>query len=321
MKDNLDISVVIPVFNEEDSIIELNTQILNVIQENYSYELIYINDGSNDASKKYINSLINDNQNIRMISFYKNRGKSDALNAGFKVCNGNIIITIDSDLQDDPNEFIKLINKLNNGFDMVSGWKKNRKDPFSKTFPSKIFNYVLRFLTNIKIHDFNCGLKVYRSKVVKSLNIYGGLHRFIPVLVKNAGFTISEEEINHRERKYGISKYGSSRIFHGFFDLITILFLKKYFNRPLHFFGKLGVLFSSLGLVINLYLSYKWILFNYLNIGLKFSINRPLLFLGILLLLVGIQFISIGLIGELIVYFNRKRSFESDAAEYTNFNS
>ena len=128
MKDNLDISVVIPVFNEEDSIIELNTQILNVIQENYSYELIYINDGSNDASKKYINSLINDNQNIRMISFYKNRGKSDALNAGFKVCNGNIIITIDSDLQDDPNEFIKLINKLNNGFDMVSGWKKNRKD-------------------------------------------------------------------------------------------------------------------------------------------------------------------------------------------------
>ena len=321
MKDALDISVIIPVFNEEDSIIELNNQISNAIQAKYSYELIYINDGSSDTSKEIINNLIDENPNIRMISFYRNRGKSDALNIGFKESIGDIVITIDSDLQDDPNEFDKLINKLNNGFDMVSGWKKNRKDPLSKTFPSKIFNYVLRFITNIKIHDFNCGLKAYKSKVVKSLDIYGGLHRFIPVLVKNAGFTISEEEINHRERKFGISKYGSSRIFHGFFDLITILFLKKYFNRPLHFFGKLGILFSSFGLLINIYLSYKWIVFNYLNNGLKFSINRPLLFLGILLLLVGIQFISIGLIGELIVYFNRKKNFGSDSAEYINFNS
>ena len=321
MKHIIDISVIIPVFNEEESLIELNKQILNAIADKFSYELIYVNDGSSDDSRKIIDGLLENNPNIKLISFYKNKGKAEALNSGFRASKGDIVITIDSDLQDDPDEFNKLINKINEGWDMVSGWKTNRKDPLSKTFPSKIFNFVLRTITGIKIHDFNCGLKAYKSHVVKSIYIYGGLHRFIPVLAKNNGFTITEQEINHRERKYGISKYGSSRIFHGFFDLITVLFLKKYFNKPLHLFGKFGLIFSIVGLMINIYLSYKWIIYNYLNIGLKYSINRPLLFLGILLLLVGIQFISIGLLGELIVYFNRKTRSDSDTAEYINFNS
>ena len=320
MKKNLDISVVIPVFNEEESLVELNNQILNSIDKSKTYELIYINDGSTDQSKNILSTLASKNSNIKLINFYKNKGKADALNAGFYFSSGKIVITLDSDLQDDPSEFQKLIKEIDNGSDMVSGWKKNRKDPLSKTFPSKIFNFVLRLLTGIKIHDFNCGLKAYNQKVVKSLNIYGGLHRFIPVLVKNSGFVISEVQINHRKRKYGVSKYGTSRMFHGLFDLITILFLKKYFNRPLHFFGKFGILFSLLGLCTNIYLSYKWMIFNYFNIGVKYSINRPLLFFGILLLLVGIQFISIGLIGELIVYLNRKRNFDLDDAEYINFN-
>ena len=320
MKKNLDISVVIPVFNEEESLVELNNQILNSIDKNKTYELIYINDGSTDQSKNILSTLASKNSNIKLINFYKNKGKADALNSGFYFSSGKIVITLDSDLQDDPNEFQKLIKEIDNGSDMVSGWKKNRKDPLSKTFPSKIFNFVLRLLTGIKIHDFNCGLKAYNQKVVKSLNIYGGLHRFIPVLVKNSGFIISEVQINHRKRKYGVSKYGTSRMFHGLFDLITILFLKKYFNRPLHFFGKFGILFSLLGFFTNIYLSYKWMIFNYFNIGIKYSINRPLLFFGILLLLVGIQFISIGLIGELIVYLNRKRNFNLDDAEYINFN-
>ena len=320
MKKNLDISVVIPVFNEEESLVELNNQILNSIDKNKTYELIYINDGSTDQSKNILSTLASKNSNIKLINFYKNKGKADALNSGFYFSSGKIVITLDSDLQDDPSEFQKLIKEIDNGSDMVSGWKKNRKDPLSKTFPSKIFNFVLRLLTGIKIHDFNCGLKAYNQKVVKSLNIYGGLHRFIPVLVKNSGFNISEVQINHRKRKYGVSKYGTSRMFHGLFDLITILFLKKYFNRPLHFFGKFGILFSLLGFFTNIYLSYKWMIFNYFNIGVKYSINRPLLFFGILLLLVGIQFISIGLIGELIVYLNRKRNFDLDDAEYINFN-
>ena len=319
MKHIIDISIIIPVFNEEDSIVELNNQIISSISEKYSFEIIYINDGSTDSSKNIIENILKNNSHIKLISFYKNRGKSEALNIGFKKATGNIIITLDSDLQDDPQEFDKLINKINTGFDMVSGWKKDRKDPISKILPSKIFNFALKIITNIKIHDFNCGIKAYKSHVIKSINIYGGLHRFIPALVKHNGFSVSEVPVNHRERKHGVSKYGSSRIFHGFFDLITVLFLKRYFNRPLHLFGKFGLVFSFTGFIINIYLSYQWILFNYLNEGLKYSINRPLLFLGILLLLVGIQFISIGLIGELIVYFNRKDNSALEDGEYINF--
>ena len=238
MNKKIDISIIIPVFNEEESLLQLNDEILSVIEKDYSYEIIYINDGSSDKSVSIIQEMITINNNIKLIDQYRNRGKAEALNAGFKNAKGNYVVTLDADLQDDPKGIPNLINKLKEGFDMVSGWKKNRKDPFSKTFPSKIFNLVVKLFSGIKIHDFNCGLKGYKNKAVKTISLYGGLHRFIPVLVKENGFSVSEIIVNHRERKYGVTKYGGSRIFHGLYDFITVLFLKKYFNRPLHFFGK-----------------------------------------------------------------------------------
>jgi len=325
MNKKIDISIIIPVFNEEESLLQLNDEILSVIEKDYSYEIIYINDGSSDKSVSIIQEMITINNNIKLIDQYRNRGKAEALNAGFKNAKGNYVVTLDADLQDNPKEIPNLINKLKEGFDMVSGWKKNRKDPFSKTFPSKIFNLVVKLFSGIKIHDFNCGLKGYKNKAVKTISLYGGLHRFIPVLVKENGFSVSEIIVNHRERKYGVTKYGGSRIFHGLYDFITVLFLKKYFNRPLHFFGKYGILLSSVGIGINLFLAYKWAVYKYfmdspfLHEGIKYSINRPLLYLGILLLIVGIQFISIGLIGELIVRISRKNKDYNNTADFYNF--
>ena len=307
MKINYDISVLIPVYNEEDSINQLYHELNDSLGHKYNWEVIFINDGSTDTSSRVILDLIKNNKNIRQICLYKNKGKSEALNIAFKHCNGNIIITIDADLQDDPNEIINLINKINSGYDMVSGWKVNRKDPMSKIFPSKIFNMILRFITGIKLHDFNCGLKAYRKEVINTLNIYGGLHRFIPILVKQNGFNIAEVKVNHRQRKFGFSKYGSSRIFHGFFDLITLLFFRKYLSRPLHFFGIFGLIFFMSGLIINLYLSINW--FNGFWIT---PFKNPLFFLGILLIIIGVQFFSIGLIGELIVYYNKYKDTDND---------
>ncbi|MBI65537.1 MAG: glycosyltransferase [Candidatus Marinimicrobia bacterium] len=319
MKNLLDITILIPVFNEYESLKTLNDEIVSSIPSEYKYEIIYINDGSSDDSINILKDIYKKNNNVRIINFYKNRGKSEALNIGFKKSSGNIVITLDADLQDDPKEIPNLIKEINSGFDMVSGWKKNRKDPFDKTFPSKIFNFVLRRLSGIKIHDFNCGIKAYKKHVVKTINIYGGLHRFIPILVKNNGFSVSEIIVNHRQRKFGFSKYGKSRLFDGAYDLITVLFLKKYLNKPLHLFGKWGIVFSVLGLCINLFLTWQWLLFNFFQEGLKYSINRPLLFFGILLLVVGIQFVSIGLIGELIVFFNKRNKYLTDNNEYINF--
>ena len=236
----IDLSIIVPVYNEEESIVELYQQIIDSVKNKLTYELIFINDGSTDSSLEILNELLLNDNNIKIISFSSNKGKSESLNYAFNNCFGEIIITIDGDLQDDPAEFPNLIQKINSGSDMVTGWKKNRKDPISKKILSKIFNFVLRILTGIKIHDFNCGLKAYKRIVIKSINIYGGLHRFIPVLAKNKGFTVDEIVVNHREREFGVSKYGKLRIFHGFFDLITVLFLNKYMNRPLHLFGSLG---------------------------------------------------------------------------------
>ena len=314
-----DLSIVIPVFNEAESIIELNREIKIALSDKFYYEIIYVNDGSTDNSNEIIKSIIKRNTDVKLIDFYNNRGKSEALNSGFHLSSGKIVVTIDSDLQDDPKEIPHLINKINEGYDMVSGWKKDRKDPISKTIPSKFFNLILRFFSGLKIHDFNCGLKAYKHRVVKSINIYGGMHRFIPVLVKENGFSISEIVVNHRERKFGITKYGTSRIFHGLYDFITILFLKKYFNRPLHFFGKYGIILSLIGIAINIFLTYHWFLNIYLQNLVKYSINRPLLYLGVLLVIVGIQFISIGLIGELIVHFSRKNKNNRNSLKLYNF--
>ena len=294
------ISVVIPVFNEEESIKELYRQISAALKNQKKYEIIFINDGSSDKSEKAIIDLSNEDKTVKLISFYRNFGKSAALSEGFKYASGEIIITMDADLQDDPNEISNLINKLDEGYDLVSGWKQKRYDPWTKTFPSKIFNFVTRVLTGVKIHDFNCGLKAYRSSVIKSIEVFGGRHRYIPALAGQMNFSVSEIVVNHRPRIYGETKYGGSRIFHGFFDLLTILFLNKYTQQPLHFFGSIGLATFTAGFFVELMvIYYKFVLLE------PFSKHIALLLLGVILIIIGIQFFSIGLLGEIIARFSQ----------------
>lgn len=294
------ISVVIPVFNEEDSIKELYGQISTALKNQKKYEIIFINDGSSDKSEKAIIDLSNEDKRVKLISFYRNFGKSAALSEGFKYASGEIIITMDADLQDDPNEISNLINKLDEGYDLVSGWKQKRYDPWTKTFPSKIFNFVTRILTGVNIHDFNCGLKAYRSSVIKSIEVFGGRHRYIPALAGQMNFSVSEIVVNHRPRIYGETKYGGSRIFHGFFDLLTILFLNKYTQQPLHFFGSIGLVTFTAGFFVELMvIYYKFVLLE------PFSKHIALLLLGVILIIIGIQFFSIGLLGEIIARFSQ----------------
>jgi glycosyltransferase involved in cell wall biosynthesis len=294
------ISVVIPVFNEEDSIKELYGQISTALKNQKKYEIIFINDGSSDKSEKAIIDLSNEDKSVKLISFYRNFGKSAALSEGFKYASGEIIITMDADLQDDPNEIFNLISKLDEGYDLVSGWKQKRYDPWTKTLPSKIFNFVTRILTGVNIHDFNCGLKAYRSPVIKSIEVFGGRHRYIPALAGQMNFSVSEIVINHRPRIYGETKYGGSRIFHGFFDLLTILFLNKYTQQPLHFFGSIGLATFTAGFFVELMvLYYKFVLLE------PFSKHIALLLLGVILIIIGIQFFSIGLLGEIIARFSQ----------------
>ena len=294
------ISVVIPVFNEQESIKELYMQISAALKNQKKYEIIFINDGSSDKSEKAIIDLSTADKRVKLISFYRNFGKSAALSEGFKYASGEIIITMDADLQDDPNEIPNLINKLDEGYDLVSGWKQKRYDPWTKTFPSKIFNFVTRVLTGVKIHDFNCGLKAYRSSVIKSIEVFGGRHRYIPALAGQMNFSVSEIVVNHRPRIYGETKYGGSRIFHGFFDLLTILFLNKYTQQPLHFFGSIGLATFIAGFFVELMvIYYKFVLLE------PFSKHIALLLLGVILIIIGIQFFSIGLLGEIIARFSQ----------------
>jgi glycosyltransferase involved in cell wall biosynthesis len=288
------ISIVIPVYNEEKSIRDLYTEIIKVINEYKKYEIIFIDDGSSDNSVGVIRQIAENDNRVKLVRFYKNFGKADALSEGFLISKGDYIITMDADLQDDPAEIPNLIHKLDDGWDMVSGWKKNRKDPLEKKIPSKLFNKVTCFLTGVNIHDFNCGLKGYRKEVIKSIELYGGLHRYIPALAKQMGYTVSEIIVNHRERKFGETKYGGARYFHGFFDLLTVLFLGSYLRRPLHFFGKLGLLMFLGGVGISSYLTVGW--FNGIWIG-----DRPIFFLGILLIILSVQFFSIGFLGDIVV--------------------
>jgi len=289
------ISIIVPVYNEELSINSLYNQIKNVVETNFrNYEIIFIDDGSSDKSYNIISDLVKLDSNVVAIQMNRNYGKSDALNEGIKIVKYDIVATLDADLQDDPNELVNLISKLDEGWDCVSGWKKDRYDPISKTIPSFFFNKIVNVLSGLNLHDLNCGIKVYKQNAIKSLSLYGGLHRFIPLLLINNGYKVTEAIVKHRPREYGKTKYGNSRFFHGVFDFLTIFFLKKYFNRPMYFFGTIGFFLFSFGFIINLYLSLQW--FSGFYIG-----NRPLFFLGILLILIGAQSLSIGLIGELIV--------------------
>lgn len=289
------ITVIIPVYNEVESLQELHNELSSVLSANDYYELLFIDDGSSDGSIELLKELANTDDHIKIIQFYRNYGKAAALAEGFKMSTGDYIVTLDADLQDDPAEIPNLVAKLEEGYDLVSGWKKTRHDPWTKRLPSKFFNFVTRLMTGVKIHDFNCGLKIYRQSVVKTVEIYGGRHRYIPALAGQKKFKVSEIIVNHRARKFGVTKYGGSRLFHGFFDLLTILFLNRYTQQPLHLFGMIGIIFSTVGFGVEVYVLY-------LKYGLMeaFQKHIALLVFGVMMIVIGIQFISMGLLGEMI---------------------
>ncbi len=291
------ISIVIPLLNEAVSIIKLNHQVEEVFKKdpvNKLIEIIFINDGSTDDSLNILKNLNSKDSLVKIISFRKNLGKSTALDQGFKKAKGDIIVTIDADLQDDPKNIPILIETLNSGYDLVVGWKKERSDPLTKTIPSKVFNFLLRTISRIPLHDFNSGLKVMKKQTAKDLYLYGELHRFIPVLAFQRGYRISEIPVSHHPRQFGVSKYGWTRFFSGCFDFLTVEFLTKFGQRPFHLFGFFGSLSIFIGVSFGVYLSVLHFL------GEKIG-NRPLLILSVLLILVGLQFISIGFIAEMII--------------------
>jgi glycosyltransferase involved in cell wall biosynthesis len=289
------VSIVVPLYNEEDSLRELAERIAGTMKGmGKKYEIIFVDDGSTDRSFEVLREIRRSNPNVVALRFRRNFGKSAALAVGFKEAAGEYVITMDADLQDDPAEIPTLLDAMGDSFDLVSGWKQVRHDPISKTIPSKFFNYVTGKLTGIPIHDFNCGLKAYRSVVVKSVNVHGELHRFIPVLAHWAGFRVTEKVVQHHPRKYGKTKFGMSRFFNGFLDLLTVLFTTRYLRRPLHLFGVWGIVSFVIGAVIDLYLIIERVL------GLTSLSDRPLFLVGFLLIIIGVQFVSIGLLGEMI---------------------
>ncbi len=289
------LSVVIPLYNEEESLSELYQKIIEVTSSlNIEYEIVFVDDGSKDNSLNILKQLHKeDKEHIKIISFRRNYGKAAALSIGFKYASGEAIITMDADLQDDPNEIPNLLSKLNEGYDLVSGWKKKRYDPITKTVPSKLFNKTTSLMTGINIHDFNCGLKAYRKEVTEDIKVYGELHRYMPVLAHWQGYNIGEIPVEHHKRKFGKTKYGLWRFFSGFFDLLTVLFLGKYIKRPLHFFGIIGSILCAIGIGIGMYLLVLLIMTGKLNV-------RPIMIVSMLSLITGIQFFSMGLIGEMI---------------------
>jgi len=289
-----ELSVVVPLYNEEGSLRELYDQIRSAIGKIGRYEIIFVDDGSTDGSMRILHDLRHRDRRIRVIRFRRNFGKSAALSAGFNLAEGNFVVTMDADLQDDPYEIPNLLNEVKKGFDLVSGWKKKRRDPISKTIPSRFFNFVTSLLTGIRLHDFNCGLKIYRREVVKEVHIYGELHRYIPVLAHWHGFRVTEITVQHHPRKYGKTKFGIGRFWKGFLDLLTVLFTTRYMQRPLHLFGFWGMLFVLSGCLIDGTLAVLK-----LTQGMSLS-NRPLFLGGILLIIVGVQIVSVGLLGELV---------------------
>lgn len=304
---NMDISIVVPLLNEEESLPELCAWIEKMaLENNYSYEIILIDDGSVDDSWKVIQLLSEKNPQIKGIKFQRNYGKSAALNEGFKVATGDVVITMDADLQDSPDEIPGLRKMIiEDKFDLVSGWKKKRHDPIGKTLPSKFFNWVTQWATGIKLHDFNCGLKAYKLKVVKNIEVYGEMHRYIPVIAKWTGFKkIGEKVVEHRARKYGTSKFGVERFIKGFLDLASILFVGRFGKRPMHFFGSWGTLSFIFGFIVFVYLTLSKFFFD--KTGLT---QRPLFFFAILAMIIGTQLFLTGFLAELITRNSNSRNF------------
>lgn len=307
----MDISVVIPLFSEEESIPELSQWIVKVMDVNkFSYEVIFVDDGSRDNSWNIIEQLSKENNNIKGIKFRRNYGKSAALNCGFQEAQGDVVITMDSDLQDSPDEIPELFKMIKEqGFQLVSGWKKKRYDPITKTIPTKLFNAAARKASGIKLHDFNCGLKAYRSEVVKSIEVYGEMHRYIPYLAKNAGFSrIGEKEVNHQMRKFGKSKFGFSRFVNGYLDLITLWFLSKFGVKPMHFFGVWGSIMFLFGLISVIIVGVMKL--NAIIQGLRAPLitSNPYFYLAILAMILGTQLFLTGFLGELISRSSQERN-------------
>lgn len=286
-------TIIIPLYNEKESLGELYRQLTPVMERTFSaHELIFVDDGSTDGSVEILRELRGGDRRVKILSFRRNYGKSAALSEGFKAARGDIVITIDADLQDNPEEIPGLVAKLDEGYDLVSGWKMKRKDPISKTLPSKFFNATTALVSGIRIHDFNCGLKAYRGEVVKRISIYGELHRFIPVIAGWEGFRVTEKKVTHFERKYGQSKFGAARFLNGMFDLATVMFLTRRGTSPLHFFGRVAFAFLAIGGLITLYFAVLWAMGRGLHV-------RPLMVGGLVMIVIAIQIGSFGLLAEL----------------------
>ncbi len=296
----MDISLVIPVYNEEESLPPLMEWIKKVmLSQDYEYEVVFVDDGSSDNSWSVIQSLKSEyGHAVKGIKFRRNYGKSAALDTGFDAASGDVVITMDADLQDSPDEVPALYHMImKEDYDMVSGWKKKRHDPISKTLPSKLFNAVARKASGIQLHDFNCGLKAYKNEVVKEVKVYGDMHRWIPVLAKWQGFTkIGEKVVEHRKREFGVSKFGAKRLISGFLDLLSIFFVGKFNKQPMHFFGTLGLTFLFMGFLTLVYLTVSKLFFN--ESGIQ---DRPLFFFGILVFIIGTQLFLTGFIAELVI--------------------
>ncbi|MFN3761043.1 MAG: glycosyltransferase family 2 protein [Algoriphagus aquaeductus] len=314
------ISVVIPVFNEEESLPELTHWISRVMNAHgFSYEVILINDGSTDRSWEVIQQLSASDSSLKGLNFTRNYGKSAALDAGFKRAVGDVVITMDADLQDSPDEIPGLFAMVSDGLDVVSGWKKERHDPISKTIPSKFFNGVTRWISGIQLHDFNCGLKAYRNKVVKNIHIYGEMHRYIPLLAKWNGFPkIGEKVVQHQARKYGYSKFGIERFLNGFLDLISVSFVHRYKKKPMHFFGLLGTLSFLTGFIITAWLIFEKIYGLSKGLKVREIVDQPLFFLALVAIIIGVQLFVTGFIAELMTS-NLAKEAEYKIDEEINF--
>lgn len=295
-------SIVVPVKDEEKSLLTLYQEILATVNPlKKSFEIIFIDDGSGDRSPTILQKLAKKDKRIKLSQFRGNFGKSAALAAGFQEAQGDIIITLDADLQDDPAEIPKLLAKIDEGYDLVCGWKKKRRDPLNKVIPSRFWNFLASTLSGVKLHDFNCGFKAYKKEVAKNLPLYGELYRLIPILAAEKKFKITEIPVRHRPRKYGKSKFGWDRFLKGFLDMITVVFLTKFTKRPAHFFGGIGVILFLIGFIADFYVTYIKIITG------TTQGKIPLLLLGILLIVVGVQLFSTGLLAELITYLNNNR--------------
>ena len=301
----MNISVVIPLFNEEESLPELHDWIKRVMDENnFSYEILFIDDGSKDKSWQVIESIAAINPHVKAIKFRRNYGKSPGLHVGFDAAQGDVVITMDADLQDSPDELPELYKMIIEGnFDLVSGWKQKRFDnAFTKNLPSKLYNYINRKISGIKLHDMNCGLKAYKNKVVKSIEVYGEMHRFIPVMAKAAGFgNIGEKVVKHQARKYGVSKFGWNRFINGFLDLLTITFLSKFGKRPMHFFGLLGTLLFLLGFGFATYLGVFKLYCTFTHHPARLLTERPSFYISLTCMVIGSMMFLAGFVGELIL--------------------